>query len=174
MDIATMTEAEFLNVDESNEDSHPPCWGAVRFHLNKHIRGAVAWDLGGGYTIEYLGSKADVCASSQGHPVGLYLGQILSVDPDHKRHGLATAMILIAARHRPKPAPRHLTENGRKALAKAWRVANGLDPMLLPLPPQHQRFSICIKDASGVVYQVETDDRARADRAVGELDQLHP
>jgi len=65
--------------------------------------------------------------------VGVYCGEWLSIMRSHRGRCLSVPLILAAIEHRPMPAERKVTEAGLKALEKAWRVGNGLEPNPWPL-----------------------------------------
>lgn len=122
-----MTEAEFMcEPDNCELTGWDPEWGAVRFHTDRNPIGPKIADGPAGYNIHTLGKSAgDVVACDAAGPVGIYFGQVLSVDPTHGKRGVATAMILTAVKYRPKPSSRSVSEAGAAALRRAWRVANG-------------------------------------------------
>lgn len=88
--------------------------------VSHHIR-----TLGQGYELFELQSPADVAITHRGTIVGLYFGQVLEIDPAHRRKGLSVPMVLAAAPHRQPPTSRIMSDEGRRALTYAWEVATG-------------------------------------------------
>lgn len=83
-------------------------------------------DLGSGYRLHtYANQKGDVLLLHEREVVGLYWGEALVVRADHRGKGLSVPLVLAAIVDRPPPVSRKLSPTGRRALEKAWRVANG-------------------------------------------------
>jgi hypothetical protein len=56
-------------------------------------------------------------------PVGLYLDEVIVIDPSHRRKGLSTELILRCCAHRDVPRRRTLTRAGKAALVQAHTTA---------------------------------------------------
>jgi GNAT superfamily N-acetyltransferase len=56
-------------------------------------------------------------------PVGLYLDEVLAIEPDHQGKGLSTELILRCCAHRLPPTRRTLTPAGKRALERAHDIA---------------------------------------------------
>ncbi len=80
-----------------------------------------------GYTIVLLDSCGDVAVvDASGNEAGYYSSNSLIVHEEHRRHGLAVALVLYAYTYRTElPSSRSLTDLGKKALTAAWEVAHG-------------------------------------------------
>lgn len=56
-------------------------------------------------------------------PVGVYLSEVIAIDPAHQGKGLSTELILRCCAHRPVPTRRTLTPAGKRALERAHETA---------------------------------------------------
>jgi hypothetical protein len=60
---------------------------------------------------------------SYSRAVGLYLGEVIAIEPAHQRKGLSTELILRCCAHRDIPHRRILTQAGKAALERAHHIA---------------------------------------------------
>ena len=60
---------------------------------------------------------------SYSRPIGLYLDEIITIDPAHQGKGLSTELILRCCAHRIVPLRRTLTQAGKRALERAHHIA---------------------------------------------------
>lgn len=133
--------------------------------------GETIWDLGGGYAINasLSAGSGDPLATYHGTLVGYYSGEGLAVDDAHWGHGLGPALVITAAPYRNLPPHRRVTAAGDKALRRAWRIANGLDPAPWPLDARRRRFQIQGFDAHGEMHSFDSDDIQLAEAAYAEM-----
>ncbi len=127
MNISALTLATFLcNHAQTMAPADPNAFfnSAPTVH---GLLGAPLRALGLGYELYNLVTgPADVALVHQGDLVGFYFGELLAIDPAHGGKALSTPMILSAAPHRPLPASRTLSDEGKAALRVAWEVAHGV------------------------------------------------
>jgi GNAT superfamily N-acetyltransferase len=55
-------------------------------------------------------------------PVGIYIGEVIVIDPAHQGKGLSAELILRCCTHRDIPFKRTLTPAGKKALERAHHI----------------------------------------------------
>jgi hypothetical protein len=60
---------------------------------------------------------------SYSRPVGIYLDEVIVIEPDHQGKALSTELILRCCTHRSVPSRRTLTTAGKRALERAHRTA---------------------------------------------------
>jgi hypothetical protein len=88
--------------------------------------GEVLVELGEGYVIRALDSDPGDRALFFGESlVGFYQNELVRITCQHQRKQLSTPLILSAVKNRKEGQERKLTERGKKALVRAWNVANG-------------------------------------------------
>jgi len=127
MDLTTLTLDEFLCTGNNTITSaDPSTFLAIKTAISSML-GQKVRNVGPYYILYTLNSgiPGDVILLHQGEPVGVYLGEMLAIDPNHQRKDLSVPLILEGVQHRPKPTDRKMTPAGKSALTKAWRVANG-------------------------------------------------
>lgn len=83
--------------------------------------------LGEGYVLHrVLNSETDILLLCGNDLVGVYSAEVLAIADEHQNKGLSTPLILAAVENRPLPEKRTLTPKGKRALTRAWQVANGI------------------------------------------------
>jgi hypothetical protein len=160
MDLKNISEPAFMCEPNGLERDNqiPPKWSSVQYMPKCYGVGKLIWQLNQNYAVHRLGQKwGDVVALFNNVPVGLYRGDVLSVDPAHGGKQLATAMIIAAVPYRSQPLTRNVTDLGEKALRSAWSIVNGRKTSL-PLSQRTRRFRVVEVAATGAVTCVlETD-----------------
>ncbi len=131
MNLTTLSLEDFLCEDPAHNAPAAPTAFLCAKPLLASLIGEKVRDVGE-YTLHKLntGVPGDVVLLWQGEPVGCYFGELLVIDDDdkHRGHDLSVPLILEAVKHRPNPTSRKMSEAGKAALTKAWRVANGEIP----------------------------------------------
>lgn len=127
MDITKMTEGEFLC--DGNCELHPPKPTSLDDYL------PVLQEVGYDYVCHLPNSEyelhqvrnqpGDVVLVLVGQVIGLYFGDVLTIDDSYRGQGLSTPLVLSAIPYRPAPTNRKLTDDGLGALRNAWKVAHG-------------------------------------------------
>ena len=126
MDLTKLSLSEFLCTGKTKCKEADPnaflAWdGALDDQIAKEVR-----SLGSGYAVhEMVTGRSDVVLLHDGKPVGAYWGEAIVIHPDHQGKNLSVPLILAAVEHRKLPDGRTLSKAGKRALTKAWNVANG-------------------------------------------------
>lgn len=128
MNITEMTEGEFLC--DGNRELHPPKPTSLDDFL------PVLQELGYDYVRNLSSSSyelhqirnqpGDMVLVVEGQVIGLYFGDVLTIDANHRGKGLSTPLVLSAIPYRSAPTDRKVTDDGLRALRSAWKVAHGL------------------------------------------------
>ncbi|MEP3321518.1 MAG: hypothetical protein ABJN40_10770 [Sneathiella sp.] len=125
MEITKMSFDEFMCTGNQTITATPVAFEISAPSIEEYIRNEIK-KLNKQYTLNELDTDlGDVALLSNGEFVGFYTGEALAIRSDHRGKGLSTPMILEAIVARPCPTKRTLSCSGKKALEKAWRVANG-------------------------------------------------
>ena len=129
MDLTKLSEAQFLCDGARTGDMDNPLAFELGLQAIEGLDHQHARDLGHGYALHQVSHQSgDFLLVRAGEVVGLYVGESLALHPEHRGRGLSTPLILAAVPHRPLPSKRILSSAGERALRKAWRVANGIEP----------------------------------------------
>lgn len=128
MDITKMTEGEFLcdgnrelhSPKPTSPDDFLPLLQEVGYDYERNLPNS-AYELH-----RVRNQPGDVVLVHSGHVVGLYVGDVLTIDGNHQGRGLSTPLVLSAIPHRSAPTDRKVTDDGLRALRSAWKVAHGL------------------------------------------------
>src|SRR5665213_4297266 len=122
MDLSTISLEEFLcreNIDFQEAGMDP--FDQLREEDISGFVGANICEIGAGYSICYHAqTMSAVFLVHDGKPVGFYIGDLISINPSHRREALSVPMILHATRQRACPLKQTLTNAGLSALTKAW------------------------------------------------------
>lgn len=125
MDLEKLTFDEFLCGNaEIRKDSLPLAFQGLKDEL-LHDIGEKVRDVEQFALHRMKSDQGDVVLLYQGEVAGYYVGEALAIDDKFRCRGLSIPLILEAVKHRPPPTKRQMTEAGKAALTKAWRVANG-------------------------------------------------
>jgi hypothetical protein len=137
MDVSKLSLEEFLNETIFSEvdpvrDAFVGDFHELASIYHSHV-GATIRQLDESYALARLGNDlSDVALTFEGQIAGLYHGNVLILDAAHQGKSLSTPLILEAAKARPDPNPRMLSDAGRAALTRAWQVAH--DQVANPWP----------------------------------------
>lgn len=128
MDLAKVFLEDFLNEDPGKA---APASGSTA----EDICDIAASNLGAlirifgpnnDYKLCHVKTQAgDIALCHNGDVIGAYITNVLIIKAAHHGNKLSVPLVLEAVKHRNLPGKRTLSEAGKKALTRAWDVANG-------------------------------------------------
>jgi hypothetical protein len=124
MDLTKMSLDEFLCNSMEDVEASPNAFAAADGAFDLFVGEAVR-TLRDGYALHRMADQlGNALLLHEGAIVGFYVGEVLAISTAHTGKSLSVPMILEAVKHRSLPKERKLSLAGRKALTKAWNVAN--------------------------------------------------